>query len=68
MSRARFHVIPHGGQWLVVRVGELFKGPYQTKDEAIGAAQVMALVCGSSQVLVYDLTGRVQTEAYYGRD
>lgn len=66
MTHARFHVIPYDGHWLVVGIGELFRGPYRTKDEAVGAAELTARLRGPSQVLVYDLAGRLEREAHYG--
>jgi len=46
--------MPQNGQWRVARVGELFKGPYQTKAEAVRVAQLLALLDGSSQVIIHD--------------
>lgn len=66
MRLARFCVVPQDGQWRVVRIGELFKGPYRTQDEAIRAAQVLALISEPSQVLIHDLTGDVEVETVYG--
>jgi len=54
MCLIRFHVIPQGDQWRIVRVGELFRGPYQTKDEAIRAAQLLAMLDEPAEVIVYD--------------
>jgi hypothetical protein len=65
MSRSRFHVVPHDGQWRVVRVGELFKGPYRTKAEAISVAQLLALLAGPSQVIVHGAAGAVEAETSY---
>lgn len=65
VSLARFHVFPHADQWRVVRVGELFRGPYRTKDEAIRAAQLLALLDEPSEVLIHDSAGNVEGEATY---
>lgn len=65
MCVARFHVMPQESRWRVVRIGELFKGPYRTKDEAIRAAQVLALLATPSRVLIHDLTGQVEAETFY---
>lgn len=61
MPLARFHVIPQAGQWRVVRVGELFKGPYPTKHEAVRAAQLLALLFQPAQVVIHDQTGNPRT-------
>jgi hypothetical protein len=66
MVRTRFHVMPQHGHWRIARIGEAFKGPYPTRDEAIEAARVLALLAPPSQVLVHDLSGRVDAEHYYG--
>lgn len=65
MCVARFHVMPQAGQWRVVRVGELFKGPYPTKDEAVRVAQLLALLIVPAWVLIHDLDGQVEAEAFY---
>lgn len=66
MCLTRFHVMPRGGLWLVVKIGDLFKGPYRTKDEAIGAAQLLALLFEPAQVIIHDTTGAVEAVAQYG--
>lgn len=66
MAPARFHVVPHDGQWQVARAGELFRGPFATKDEAIEAAHLLALSCESSQVLVHDEAGQLEIEIING--
>jgi hypothetical protein len=57
MCPTRFHVIPQQhSQWRVARAGELFRGPYGTKDEAVRAAQLLALLYEPAQVLIHDAT------------
>lgn len=63
MCLTRFHVIPQHGQWRIAKAGELFRGPYQTKDEAIRTAQLLALLDAPSEVLIHDSTGNVEAEA-----
>lgn len=65
MCLTRFHVMPQDGQWRVVRIGEVFRSPYRTQDEAIRAAQVLALLSEPSQVLIYDLAGHVEAGTVY---
>lgn len=65
MCRSRFHVMPQNGQWRVVRVGELFKGPYRTKTEAVRVAQLLALLSGPSQVIIHGAGGGVEVETSY---
>lgn len=67
MCIPRFHVMPQGGKWRVVRSGELFRGPYPTRDEAVCAARLLALLLEPSEVLVHDSTGGVEAEILYGR-
>jgi hypothetical protein len=57
--------MPHDGKWWVVKVGELFRGPYPSKDEAVCAAQLLALLRGPAKVLVHDLAGGGETEILY---
>jgi hypothetical protein len=66
MAQDRIHVVPQDGQWRVVTVGELFNGPYPTKDEAIEVAHLLALLHDSSQVLVHDESGNLESEIVYG--
>lgn len=66
MSLARFHVMPQDGYWHVVRVGAVFKGPYSTRDEAIHAARIMALLIEPAQILVHDPAGGEEIETCHG--
>lgn len=67
-SMPTFYVVPQDGQWRIAKIGGLFKGPYPTKDEAIKAAQVMALLTRPSQVLVCNTAGVVETESVFLSD
>ena len=58
--------MPQDGLWRVVTVGEVFKGPYQTRDEAVQAAQLLALLCEQSEVLIHGVTGDVEADTFYG--
>jgi hypothetical protein len=56
--------MPQGGGWVIAQAGRLFQGPYPTRDEAVDAARLLALLVAPSEVFVHDCTGQVQAEAF----
>lgn len=65
--QAAFHVMPQNGHWRIARVGQLFHGPYPTREEAVETARLFATLTAPCRVLVHDESGDVETDQYYDR-
>lgn len=46
-------------------VGDSFRGPYPTRDEAVDAAHLLASLCTPSQMITHSSTGDIETETSY---
>jgi hypothetical protein len=57
--------MPQDEAWRVVQIGKPFKGPYSTRDEAIGVAQLLAMLLQPAQVLIYDQSGDLESQTFY---
>lgn len=68
MSRVRYYVVRHDGQWKISFNGEHY-GPYQSQRAAIRTAVDAAhKATGDAQVLVQGADNQFRTEWTYGRD
>ncbi len=71
MSRARYYVVIHSGEWKINYEGKHY-GPYETQKGAIRAAVDAAHKVGArggdAQVLVQGMSNQWRTEWTYGHD
>ena len=68
-TRLVLHVVFNNNAWLIKEEGqEIHRGPYQTKEEAIGAAKAQAKAAVLGQVIIHKQDNSIETEYTYGED
>lgn len=67
MARARYEVVPSGGDWRVTGPGGDL-GTYADKDDAIDAGVAAAQANQPSQLIIKKADGTIQDERTYGDD
>jgi len=69
-ERAVYHVVPNasGELWVVSRERSNERTEYQTKEEAVEAAQRLAKQADLGQIKVHKKDGNMEYESTYGED